>query len=298
MLLTDAELEHIRLELQAQAGLDAELAQRCGDLVRLGAFDEAVRSAFVLLEERLRKATGVENMTGTNLANYAFNAKDGPLALRLTEDRDDRDGLRELFSGAFKLFRNPSAHGVVGYTPAEGKAILELVNLLLGILKRVNDHLPPGALPANVETTLKQIAEVAGAAAANRLRAFLGKCVRKLGLKPVASAKQWIAFRHRGLHKSPESESARSALVAAFYLVNTGELYGIAFSIDYYFKNIVDFDVERVEKALAALGFGPQGKHRDPFADIRIHNDQAFFDSLYELVASVVDDLEETLQYA
>ncbi len=297
MLLTDAELEHIRLELQAQAGLDAELAQRCGHLVHLGAFDEAVRSAFVLLEERLRKATGVEGMTGTALANRAFNADPGSLALRLTEDKGEREGLRELFSGAFKLFRNPSAHGVVGYTPSEGKAILELVNLLLGILKRVDDHLPPGALPANVESTLTQITAVAGAAAANRLRVFLGKGVRRLGLKPVGSAKQWIAFRRRGLYKSPESESASPSFVPAFYLVNTGELVGIAFSID-YFRNVVDFDGERVEKALATLGFVPQGKRRDPFADIRTHNDQTFFDSLYDLVASVVDDLEETLHHA
>lgn len=297
MLLTDAELEHIRLELQAQAGLDAELAQRCGDLVRLGAFDEAVRSAFVLLEERLRKATGVEGMTGTALANRAFNADPGSLALRLTEDRGEREGLRELFSGAFKLFRNPSAHGVVGYTSAEGKAILELVNLLLGILKRVDDHLPSGALPANVESTLTQITEVAGAAAATRLRAFLGKAVRRLGLKPVASAKQWIGFRRRGLCKSPESESARSSFVPAFYLVNTGELVGIAFWMN-NLRNVVDFDAERVAKALAALGFTPHGKDRDSFADIRIYNDQAFFDSLYELVTSVVDDLEETLQHA
>ena len=74
MFLTDAELEALRYSLESQGGLDPELHLRCQHLMHMGAFDEAVRSAFVLLEERLRAAIDVEGSTGVQLANQAFNA--------------------------------------------------------------------------------------------------------------------------------------------------------------------------------------------------------------------------------
>ena len=106
MILTDNEIRHIQGAIDAHAGLDEELLRRCGHLIHLGAFDEAVRSAFVLLEERLREATKQEGMTGTNLANYAFKS-DGPLAKLLATSESERQGLRELYSGAFRLYSLP-----------------------------------------------------------------------------------------------------------------------------------------------------------------------------------------------
>ena len=146
MILTDEEMKQVQLSLEEKSGLDKELLNRCGDLIRIGKFDEAVRNAFVLLEERLRKATGQEGMTGANLANLAFKA-DGQLAKQLASNLAEREGLRELYSGAFKLFRNPSAHSVVGYDNAEGKSIVALVNLLIKLLDKVEDSVNPESGP-------------------------------------------------------------------------------------------------------------------------------------------------------
>jgi uncharacterized protein (TIGR02391 family) len=126
MILTDDEMRQIGRSIEAQAGLDEGLIQRCGHLIHMGAFDEAVRSAFVLLEERLRETVNGEGMTGVQLANHAFNPTKGSLAKHLGRNQAEREGLRELYSGAFRLFRNPTAHGVVGYSAAEGKAIISL----------------------------------------------------------------------------------------------------------------------------------------------------------------------------
>ncbi len=126
------------------------------------AFDEAVRSAFVLLEERLRECVDGQGMTGVQLANYAFNPTDGPLAKHLGRTRSEREGLRELYSGAFKLFRNPTAHSTVGYDAADGKAIIGLVNLLLRILKRAEDLPSPELFPENLEGMLGGIACIPG----------------------------------------------------------------------------------------------------------------------------------------
>ena len=128
MIFTDKELSQLRDMLETQSGLKPELLQRCGSLIHTGKFDEAIRSAFVLLEEQLRNAVNQDGMTGTRLANYAFSPENGPLAKHLGRTQQEREGLRELYAGAFKMFRNPTAHSFIGYDADEGKAILYLVN--------------------------------------------------------------------------------------------------------------------------------------------------------------------------
>ena len=200
MILTDDEMRQIRRSIEAQAGLDEELMRRCGPLIHMGKFDEAVRSAFVLLEERLRKAVNDEGSTGTRLANLAFNPTNGPLAKYLGSNQAEREGLRELYSGAFKLFRNPTAHSLVGYSAAEGKAIIGLVDLMLTMLKRAEELPHPDLFPDYVETVLSKVEQKIGPGATSRLRVFLGRCMRDLGLKP-ATGKQWIPFKRHALYQ-------------------------------------------------------------------------------------------------
>ena len=82
MILSDKEIQIIRQSIEEQSGLDEELLRRCRHLLHMEAYDEAVRSAFVLLEERLRKAIGEDGMTGTALAQKALNPNnDSPPAM-------------------------------------------------------------------------------------------------------------------------------------------------------------------------------------------------------------------------
>lgn len=295
MIFTDDEMRQVRKSLEAQAGLDEELMRRCGHLIHMGAFDEAVRSAFVLLEERLRKAANEDGMTGTQLANYAFSPTKGSLAKHLGRNQSEREGLRELYSGAFKLFRNPTAHSVVGYTAPEGKAIIGLVDLMLKMLKRVEELPPPDMFPDYVETALSKVEEKVGPGATSRLRMFLGKCVRELGLKP-AIAKQWIPFRKYALYHPDRWEESKPHSIAVFYLIATGRECSLHFPTSYYYVNVVGFNVDRLIEELTELGFHPVGKNQEPHIDIQMHNDQPFFDALFDLVVRVADELGETLQ--
>lgn len=295
MILTDDEMRQIRQSIEAQAGLDEELIQRCGHLLHMGAFDEAVRSAFVLLEERLWEAVNKEGMTGTQLANYAFNPTDGPLAKHLGRAQPEREGLRELYSGAFKLFRNPTAHGVVGYEAVEGKAIIGLVNLMLKMLKRAEELPPPDLFPDNVERALSEVEEAIGPGAASRLRMFLGKCM-KVGLKPSTAAKQWIPFKRYGLVKFDRWDEPKPFSIPMFYLLAEVPGKGLHFSTNSYYSYVVGFDVDQLIEELRELGFRLTGKNREPRIDFRMCNDQAFFDALFDLVARTADELEETLQ--
>jgi len=295
MILTDEEMQRVRQFIETQAGLGEELVRRCGPLIHLGKFDEAVRSAFVFLEERLRKAVNEEGMTGTQLANYAFNPTKGPLAKHLGRNQSEREGLRELYSGAFRLFRNPTAHGVVGYSAAEGKAIIGLVDLMLKMLKRAEELPPPDLFPDNVEMALSRIEETIGPGAMSRLRMFLGKCLREVGLKPSPSAKQWIPFRRYSLYKPDHWEEPKPHSIGVFYLFATRSEYGLSFPTDRY-KRVVDFNVDRLVEEATELGFQLMGKNQELRIDLRMHNDQAFFDGLFNLVVQTANELEGTLQ--
>ena len=297
MILTDGELREVRRTIEAQAGLDEELLRRCGHLIHLEAFDEAVRSAFVLLEERLRDAAKVEGMTGTQLANHAFSPANGPLAKHLGRNQSEREGLRELYSGAFRLFRNPTAHGLVGYSAAEGKAILGLVDLLLKLVKRTEDLPPQGLFPENVETALSKVEQVIGPGATSRLRVLMGKCISEVGLKPSSSATQWLPFRKHALYQADGWEAPKAHAIPVFYLqVESSKKIRLYLPLSYYYAKVVGFNVDRLSEESTELGFTLLGKDQEPHADLRVHNDQGFFDAVFDLVARTARELEMTLQ--
>ena len=290
MILTDEEVRQIQRTIEAQAGLDEELLHRCGHLIHMGAFDEAVRSAFVLLEERLREATKQEGMTGSALANHAFKS-DGPLAKLLAHSESERQGLRELYSGAFKLFRNPTAHGVVNYSDAEGKVIIGLVNLLLMILLRAGKMPPPGLLSANVGNVLNQVEQNIGAGPTSRLRLFLGQCVQ-MGLTPSKSPKYWISFKRYAFVQYSWWDEPKAYRIPAFYIGKRS----LQVPVNGYYSIVAGLDVEPLTEELEELGFQPSGKNREPTIQFQTHNSQEFFDILLEFLQRVAEMFEESLQ--
>jgi hypothetical protein len=150
-------------------------------------------------------------------------------------------------------------------------------------------------LPANVENILKLVEEKSGTGAASRLRVFLGKCVYA-GLRPKRTSKLSIPFRTKALvHRSYWTEPRRY-WIAVFYFFRHRSQQGLSFPIHYYYRDVVGFDVNRLSEQLEVLGFHPFGKHQELRMDLNVHNDQAFFDGLFDLVVRTTDELTETLQ--
>lgn len=117
-------------------GFDQELKQRCLPILGAGAsdptlWDSAVRTAGVILEERLRDIGSISdpNRTGRSLVNDVFNSN-GTLASKFTVS-SEREGYRDLYAGIVGAFRNPSAHRLVDPSPEDGGAFIVFVNLLL-----------------------------------------------------------------------------------------------------------------------------------------------------------------------
>jgi hypothetical protein len=292
MILTDKEVHLLRETLESQVGLDDELLLQCGSLLRNGSFDDAVRKAFVILEERLRKVADLDDqkMTGVQLANHVFR-QEGWLGKQLGEQRD---GLRELYSGTFKVFRNPTAHKSTSYDQLKGKTVVGLVNLLMVLLNEVQ---PNVILPENVENALAEIEndKAYGADIADKVRSFAIKCIRA-GLVPQKAAKEWLPFRRRAKLKYPQWSSPKGAYMPMFYICIAPNEKGLRFPVYQYYAYVVGYDVEPLRKALKALGAQVSGKNKDYTIDLRPSKSHSFFHELAELVNRTAHDLDATLQ--
>jgi hypothetical protein len=126
--------------LSDTSNLDDELNERCLPPLRTGSsnpkmWDTSVRTAVVILEERLRNVGGIADpeRIGRHLVNDVF-AANGTLADRFT--KSEREGYRDLYAGIVGVFRNVYGHRLVDPTPEEAGAFIVFVNLLL---KRLED---------------------------------------------------------------------------------------------------------------------------------------------------------------
>jgi len=120
--------------------LDNEIRARCLPILDAGnanpkLWDSIVRTATVVLEERLRDIGGITDPSrvGQGLVNDVFG-QHGTLAERFTVD-SERQGYRDLYAGVVGAFRNPYGHRFVDPAPEDGGAFLVFVNLLLKMLE-------------------------------------------------------------------------------------------------------------------------------------------------------------------
>ncbi len=293
MFLTNQDMEQLQHTLEIQAGLNEELIERCGPLMHVGKYTEAVRTACVLLEEKLKAATQVDNKFGIRLVDHAFDPEEGKLAKHLGKTPQERKGLHDLFGGAFRLFRNPVAHGAVTYDATEAKSILGFINLLLAFLAQVEELPPPETFIEPVENAIEFVDQAIGPAEASRLGMFLSKCQR-LGLKPVR-AKRWLPFRSYALQNRSIWDEPKVKRTTVFYLLADSEDPGLWFPVNQYYTLVPGVDIELIKKELGTLGFVPAGKQRDYYVTIRQKNDQAFFDGLYQLVETIEKFFKATL---
>ena len=116
---------------------DSMLKQR---LSKLGTppLDTLLREAGVVLEERLRSASGVKE-DGTKLADEALAPEKKRVILSLHPG--EQDGFRNLYKGALQAIRNPVMHKLLDFSVERTIMLLRLVDSLLYLL--------PGSDPAD-----------------------------------------------------------------------------------------------------------------------------------------------------
>lgn len=116
--------------------VDAELRERCGDLLLAGGkFDRAIREAAVVLEDRVRTAVGGSERLGISLMGYAFSEKNP--RLRLSQSPREQIGAMQLYAGVMAFFRNPTGHQFKdAYTRDDAVRFVAMVDLLLQMTGR------------------------------------------------------------------------------------------------------------------------------------------------------------------
>jgi len=117
-------------------GLDPVIMRAVKPLFARGDYDTAVFRAFKETEVRIRKKdAGLAGLSGVELMNRAFGPNGN---LMKGSPAKERASMRDLFTGAFSISRNPSAHDEVKFEdPREVIDMICTANQLLRISGRI-----------------------------------------------------------------------------------------------------------------------------------------------------------------
>lgn len=140
----EKENERLRTELEKKASVldeitDEVLKER---LSRLGSarLDTVIREAGVVLEDRLRRAGGVDSTEmGVKLVDAVLAPETGMLIF--STHRGEQDGVRMLYRGAMQFIRNPPMHKLIEYHEDTVRLFIRLIDSLLQLLSELEPRL-------------------------------------------------------------------------------------------------------------------------------------------------------------
>jgi len=121
-----------------QLDLHPRIAAVAGELYRDGHFRNAVLDSAVALTNMVKEKSRVQDRDGVDLMRHVFRPQNPVLAFNALADQSDRDqqeGLMQLFAGAVQALRNPRAHDLV---PDTAEYALESVAFLSFLAKHLD----------------------------------------------------------------------------------------------------------------------------------------------------------------
>lgn len=96
-------------------------------------FDIMVRESGVVLEERLRAASGCSHqLYGVDLVEAALSVDRGVLVF--SAHTGEQDGVKNLYKGAYQFIRNPVMHRLIEYREDTARLLIRLTDSLLQLL--------------------------------------------------------------------------------------------------------------------------------------------------------------------
>ena len=119
----------------------SKLCDAVYDLMNHGEYESAVLAAFKFLDSHLQTLLNVDGKRyyGEDLINYVFSPNSG--VLQLQGHPNEQIGIRNFFSGANAIFRNPSAHRFVEYNSTTAEAIVVTVAMLANLASRIKENM-------------------------------------------------------------------------------------------------------------------------------------------------------------
>ena len=132
------DIRDVPLDLLRVDRLHPAIKAACGDYVRDGHSGAAILEAFKVVEERVRKLSGISGRTGKDLMAQAFRTESPAVPLNYGEtdsDRNEQEGFMLIFMGAMQGIRNPKAHDPFGPLQSDRAfEYLAVASLLMGRL--------------------------------------------------------------------------------------------------------------------------------------------------------------------
>jgi uncharacterized protein (TIGR02391 family) len=118
--------------------LHPRISAAAAELFRDAHYRNAVLDACVALINMVKEKSRVHDRDGVPLMRHVFSVQHPHLvfnALQDQNDRDEQEGLMQLFAGAVQALRNPRAHDIV---PDTAEYALECIGLLSFLAKHVD----------------------------------------------------------------------------------------------------------------------------------------------------------------
>jgi len=121
---------------------DKQLQDRCKDLLLATKhFDRAFREATTVLDDRLKKKSGIKNLNPLNLVGKAINPDPQKAIIEVSAEKDEQEGFHGICKGVMLAFRNKSHHELSDkFTREDALKFCGFIDAILGILEQANLH--------------------------------------------------------------------------------------------------------------------------------------------------------------
>jgi uncharacterized protein (TIGR02391 family) len=121
---------------------DQQLRDRCRDLLLAKKhFDRAFREATTVLDDRLKKKSGIKNLNPLSLVGKAVNPDPQKAVTEVSAEKDEQEGFYGICKGVMLAFRNKSHHELSDkFTREDALKFCGFIDAILGIVEQANLH--------------------------------------------------------------------------------------------------------------------------------------------------------------
>jgi hypothetical protein len=132
-----AQASKISLAIEYLIG-DDELLSRCKDLLKAKKnFDRVFREATTVLEDRIKKLSGLRRMRPTDLVGKAINPDPTKAILKVSDDHFEQQGFHSICKGIILSFRDTTHHELTNkFQREDALKFCGFVDSLLAILDK------------------------------------------------------------------------------------------------------------------------------------------------------------------
>lgn len=121
---------------------DPQLHTRCKDLILANKhFDRAFREATTVLDDRLKKKTGIKNMNPANLVGKALNPNPTKAVIEVSADKAEQEGMYSICKGIMLAFRDKTHHTLSDrLTREDALTFCGFIDTILGVIETATIH--------------------------------------------------------------------------------------------------------------------------------------------------------------